>query len=169
MNVVVCPSKLLFHLPCPGCGVTRATMLFLRGHIVEALSLNLNVIFSIGFICIFPILLCCDMIMRKTITHQVWCKIDSVLKIKWVFFLFCIFELYIWIHNIIFHIQFELEEANVPICNIPENGESQKYLMEFPYRHQTIARPYLHHIQTIRNKLSSDSSTFSCSLYDIIY
>lgn len=104
MNVVVCPSKLLFHLPCPGCGVTRATMLFLRGHIVEALSLNLNVIFSIGFICIFPILLCCDMIMRKTITHQVWCKIDSVLKIKWVFFLFCIFELYIWIHNIIFHI-----------------------------------------------------------------
>lgn len=104
MNIIVCPTKLLFHIPCPGCGVTRATILFLHGHIADALALNLNVIFSIGFLFVCPILLCYDVIMREEITYKSFCIFDSMLKNKWVFSIFGIFELYIWIHNIINHI-----------------------------------------------------------------
>lgn len=104
MNIVVCPVQLLFHIPCPGCGVTRATMLFLRGHIREALSLNLNVIFSIGYIFIVPILLVYDFVMKKFILYNAYRAIDSILKYKWAFFSFIVLELYVWIHNIIHHI-----------------------------------------------------------------
>ena len=31
-GLVVCPSKLIYHIPCPGCGMTRATLLVIHGH-----------------------------------------------------------------------------------------------------------------------------------------
>jgi hypothetical protein len=39
-GVVVCPSKLLTGLPCPGCGVTRAVVLLLRGQPWAAVLMN---------------------------------------------------------------------------------------------------------------------------------
>jgi hypothetical protein len=104
MNVVVCPSKLLFHIPCPGCGITRATILFLQGNVLDALSLNPNVIFSIGYLFVFPFLLGYDIVTRKKITYKVFDIVNSILKIKWIFISFSIFESIVWIHNIINHI-----------------------------------------------------------------
>lgn len=36
----LCPSAGLFDLPCPGCGLTRATLSFLRGEFSRALALH---------------------------------------------------------------------------------------------------------------------------------
>ena len=103
-NITMCPFKLIFHIPCPGCGTTRATLLFLHGHIIDALTLNPNVIFAIGFLVLCPILLCYDALAHKKVTYEAFDKFNSVLKIKWVIILFGLFELGVWIHNIVCHI-----------------------------------------------------------------
>ena len=35
-----CPVRVWFHVPCPSCGLTRATFAALRGHWVEATALH---------------------------------------------------------------------------------------------------------------------------------
>lgn len=36
----MCLFRLLFGLPCPGCGLTRANLLFFSGHFSEAFSMH---------------------------------------------------------------------------------------------------------------------------------
>jgi hypothetical protein len=40
MNVPICPSAAVLHQPCPGCGLTRATMALLHGDIAAATLMN---------------------------------------------------------------------------------------------------------------------------------
>jgi hypothetical protein len=40
LDVPLCPFALLTHHPCPGCGLTRATLALLRGHLAEALDFH---------------------------------------------------------------------------------------------------------------------------------
>ena len=35
-NVPLCPVAIVARMPCPGCGMTRATRALLRGHIAES-------------------------------------------------------------------------------------------------------------------------------------
>ncbi len=37
---MMCIFKLLFGLPCPGCGLTRANVLFFTGHFYEAFMMH---------------------------------------------------------------------------------------------------------------------------------
>ncbi|MEZ4374732.1 MAG: DUF2752 domain-containing protein [Polyangiaceae bacterium] len=39
-DFVACPSARMFNQPCPGCGLTRATMAALHGHLGEAFHLH---------------------------------------------------------------------------------------------------------------------------------
>lgn len=39
-EVPTCPLARIAHVPCPGCGLTRATLALLRGDISTALSLH---------------------------------------------------------------------------------------------------------------------------------
>jgi hypothetical protein len=39
-EVPVCPTALFFGIPCPGCGLTRATLALFRGDIRQALALH---------------------------------------------------------------------------------------------------------------------------------
>lgn len=39
-GVSICPTALLLHLPCPGCGLTRASLALLRGQLGGAVHLN---------------------------------------------------------------------------------------------------------------------------------
>lgn len=40
LGIPLCPWASLFHVPCPGCGLTRATLALLRGDFRAAVSLH---------------------------------------------------------------------------------------------------------------------------------
>ena len=51
----LCPFYAIFHFPCPGCGLTRASLLILTGRFSESLSYNPTAIFWIISIACFII------------------------------------------------------------------------------------------------------------------
>ena len=50
-----CIFKILFHMDCPGCGLTRATLALLRGDIMKSLHYNYSCIFWLLTILLFII------------------------------------------------------------------------------------------------------------------
>ncbi len=104
IRAFICPSKFIFHIPCPGCGVTRATMLFLSGKIAQAVLFNPNVLFAIGFLFGFPPLMIYDITVKRGAAQHVYKFLEDTLKSKLTLTLFAIFEALIWTHNIIYHI-----------------------------------------------------------------
>ena len=42
-DFIICPSRLIYDLPCAGCGGTRAFLLLIKGHPVDAFVMNPNV------------------------------------------------------------------------------------------------------------------------------
>ena len=100
MGVTVCPSKLLWHIPCPGCGTTRAFLLILKGDILEGISLNPNSIIAVVYLAIFPFLLLIDVIFQVHSVYDLYLFVNKVLSVKWVFVFILMFEFAVWIHNI---------------------------------------------------------------------
>jgi len=41
----VCPSEIIIGLPCPGCGLTRAALLLLKGDLMGSLRMNPMLLF----------------------------------------------------------------------------------------------------------------------------
>lgn len=91
-------------MPCPGCGVTRATLLFLDGRIQEALFLNPNSLFAIIFIITYPVLLMFSILRKHSYIEDCYNNINKMLSRKPVFFLFILFEIAVWVHNVLNHI-----------------------------------------------------------------
>ncbi|MBQ4262916.1 MAG: DUF2752 domain-containing protein [Bacilli bacterium] len=52
-----CPLFNLFHIPCPGCGLTRALKLLLKGKILESLKYNILILPISIIVIIYVILL----------------------------------------------------------------------------------------------------------------
>lgn len=100
-SLTVCPSKLVYHMPCPGCGVTRATLLMLKGHIIDALMLNPNCLFAIIFVFTYPILLIFSVIKKKAYIIYSYHKVDKILRNKRCLITFLVGELIVWAHNIV--------------------------------------------------------------------
>ncbi len=51
----LCPIQLFLHIPCPGCGLTRAFVAMSHGHLLEALRWNglvfpLSLLFGLHFL-----------------------------------------------------------------------------------------------------------------------
>ena len=103
-GIIVCPSKLLYHIPCPGCGITRATIKFLHCNIVDALLLNPNVLLSIVFLLICPILIIIELITKKDVVIYLYKRIERCLHRKTIWMPLFIIEILIWIHNIMMNI-----------------------------------------------------------------
>jgi hypothetical protein len=40
LGLVLCPFRLVTHLPCPGCGMTRAMLELVQGHLYRALVIH---------------------------------------------------------------------------------------------------------------------------------
>ena len=64
--IYVCPFNYYFHIPCPGCGMTRAFKLILQGNILESLRYNLLAIPLFIFIILSMIFLVVDIIKNQT-------------------------------------------------------------------------------------------------------
>ena len=62
LGIRICLFYALFHLPCPGCGITRAAKALLAGDISRAAAYNW-MIFPIGITCLFY---CLMLIWKKT-------------------------------------------------------------------------------------------------------
>ncbi len=103
-NIIVCPSKLLWNIPCPGCGITRATLLFLHGNIWEAIKTNPNVLLSVLFLIAFPLVAITQRITGIDYVHRTYVRIENCLKKKSVLLVVLCFEIMVEVHNIIHHI-----------------------------------------------------------------
>ena len=58
--VSVCPSRLLFSLPCPGCGTTRAALLLVAGKVRAGVVMNPNALLLMLFSLAYMMMLVAD-------------------------------------------------------------------------------------------------------------
>lgn len=101
ISLTICPSKIFYHIPCPGCGVTRATTLLFDGEVLKALRMNPNCIFATIFIIAYPVVLILGFIKRCSYIADSYLFLDKILHYKPCLYSLLIVELLIWIHNII--------------------------------------------------------------------
>lgn len=72
-----CPTKMMFGINCPGCGLQRAAHAFVHGHIKEAIGYNLF------FVVAFPYLIAviiCGLIKRERLRR----KLTHILESKFL-------------------------------------------------------------------------------------
>ena len=96
LHITICPSKLIFHFPCPGCGLTRAFILLCHSQIVSAILLNPNILIIIPALIAYPILL----FLRIKYSLDYISMINGLLKLRRVYIPLAIFELAIFVMNI---------------------------------------------------------------------
>lgn len=99
-SIIVCPSRLLYGVPCPGCGTTRALMKLLDGQVVEALRININVIIAATVLAGSPVVMIADMITGRGIGLRIWQTFELCMKKRIVFAIFIAMEFVIWMNNI---------------------------------------------------------------------
>ncbi len=102
--ITVCPTKLLWHIPCPGCGITRATLLFMHGNFLEAIKINPNVLLSVLFTTTFPVMAITEKITGIDFVHKTYVLVDNCLKRKAILFMVLCFEAMVEANNIANHI-----------------------------------------------------------------
>lgn len=91
-DIRICPFYNLFHIPCPGCGITRATVLLLQGRVIDSFSYNILPI---------PLLLLLVTYMVLYLTRKLDGVIKYILKHKTFFIiLLIIITIVVWIINI---------------------------------------------------------------------
>ena len=101
MTLIVCPSKLVYHIPCPGCGVTRASLLMLKGHIIDGIMINPNCLLAIAYLYTYPIILLFSVINGKSYIERIYQLMNEIFKKKTFLYTFLIIELIIWLHNMV--------------------------------------------------------------------
>lgn len=100
-DFIICPTKRFLHLPCPGCGMSRALISFLKGDFIEAMYYNINIVFVLPFIIIVSLTLLYDCIFLDTITLRLYNKINTYIDNKYFIISFIAFELVVEYHNIV--------------------------------------------------------------------
>ena len=100
----MCPTKLLWSVPCPSCGVTRAFLLAVHGRFLEAVQMNINVIFLVPIYVVFPIVGIVGMIMRKNLQQMMLDTAEKYMR-QWRFIVpFALFEITAEVLNIYHHL-----------------------------------------------------------------
>lgn len=97
ISLVLCPTKILFGIPCPGCGMTRAMKLCVEGNFVTAIQMNPNILIALIAIPCAPIFLTVKILANKDYIN----KINKFLCNKYFLIFFAVIESMIWINNII--------------------------------------------------------------------
>ena len=96
----ICPFKAITHIPCPGCGGTRAVALLLEGQFFEALVTNPLSVVIFLFFCIAPIWTLIDGLTGKATLKEILTKRWNNTALIITFSLILIN----WIWNIIKHV-----------------------------------------------------------------
>lgn len=99
-NILLCPTKWALGIPCPGCGMTRALSLLLKGDMVAAVTMNPNIVIALVGIVLAPFLLFSQWFTNRDYMG----RINSLLNRKLFLIPFCTFEIMIWAYNIMRHI-----------------------------------------------------------------
>ena len=97
LHLTVCPSKLIYRLPCPGCGTTRALGLLMAGHPLDAAMMNPNIYLLLVVLVTLPV----AVIMQHFTGCDYLLRFDNYLKRKSVLIPILLIELGIWLKNII--------------------------------------------------------------------
>lgn len=97
---IVCPSKVIWHWPCPTCGTTRACLLLLHGHPLQAFVKNANVLPATLFLTGFPILGLYDLLTGKRLVRSIFDWLGDMFDRRWFMALVLVVEAAIWAHNI---------------------------------------------------------------------
>lgn len=100
ISLVLCPTKILFGIPCPGCGMTRAVKLCLEGELLAAVRMNSNIILVWIILPIAPFILITQLATKK----DYLARINACLDKKVYLVIILIAEGSIWIYNIVRHI-----------------------------------------------------------------
>lgn len=96
VDILLCPTKLLFDIPCPGCGMTRAVNLLMSGDIGGALMMNPNIIIVAFLFVLAPLLLICQIFTKRNFIGRINYRLDTPLFLV----PFMLFEVFVWIYNI---------------------------------------------------------------------
>ena len=97
---IVCPSKLIYNIACPGCGTTHAAKLLLSGQIFHSIYCNPNALLLIVFAVIYTTTALRDYMYKNVIGvtfHKLFNDRVKRIAIPTVLLL----ELAIWIKNIV--------------------------------------------------------------------
>lgn len=100
LSITLCPTKILWGIPCPGCGITRAIKLCFEGDLWAAVRMNPNIILVWIVLPIAPLILITQLKTRKDYIA----RINAFLDKKVYLVIILIAEGSIWIYNIVRHI-----------------------------------------------------------------
>ena len=100
LSITLCPTKILWGIPCPGCGITRAIKLCFEGDLWAAVLMNPNIILVWIILPIAPLILIIQLTTRKDYIA----RINAFLDKKVYLVIILIAEGSIWIYNIVRHI-----------------------------------------------------------------
>lgn len=100
--LIVCPSQLIFHIPCPGCGATRTCIHILKADIHFDTFFNPNGFLILAAMLVASAGLFLDLFFGKNVLKNLYLNIDNLLKKKHFWIPFAIMESIILVCNICF-------------------------------------------------------------------
>ena len=77
ISLVLCPTKILFGIPCPSCGMTRAVKLCLEGELLAAVQMNPNIILVWIILPIAPFILITQLATKKDYLSRINACLDK--------------------------------------------------------------------------------------------
>lgn len=99
-NLIICPSRLIYDLPCAGCGGTRAFLLLIKGHPVDAFIMNPNVYVVVPIILAGVVLMTYDVFHHTDKLNLYYRRFNKKINRPAVYIPLLLFELTIWGYNI---------------------------------------------------------------------
>lgn len=103
-QIIICPSKLIYNIPCPGCGMTRACLALLKLDFSSAFHYNMNsfIVLPVGIVCSF--LLLWDLVFKNNLMYRLYRSVISIFNKRGWICLLLLFEGIIWVRNLVLDI-----------------------------------------------------------------
>ena len=99
-TLISCPSRLLLDLPCAGCGGTRAFLLLVKGHPVDAFLMNPNVYLVVPAFAAAAALSAYDYVRHTDRLNECNRSVNRFINRPFVYIPLIVFELTVWAYNV---------------------------------------------------------------------